>query len=100
MCSEDEEMISMKTWMIGICLLLFFSLFMGACASRPKPMPEDTKYECVAQRGVGSYHRASCVYVQKIDDKDAIHFHTEEEAKTSGLRPCEECIPSGKKSSE
>jgi methylphosphotriester-DNA--protein-cysteine methyltransferase len=38
--------------------------------------------------------------VQKIDDKDAIHFHTAEEAEDAGLRPCAECIPSGKKESK
>ena len=90
----------MKVWITGICLLLLFPLLFGACASHPKRVSEDVTYECVAERGNDVYHRSSCIYVQKIDDKDAIHFNTPEEAEHAGLRPCEECIPSGKKESK
>ena len=90
----------MKTWIAGTCLLLLFSLFFGACASHPKRVSDDVTYECVAERGSDVYHRPSCIYVQKTDEKNLIHFNTPEEAEEAGLRPCKECIPSGKKSSE
>ncbi len=90
----------MKTWVIGLCLLLAFSLFLGACArQRPRPGSEDV-YVCAAERGGSSFHRASCVYVKDVKDDDKIHFSTYEEAEAKGLRPCEECIPGGKSSSE
>ena len=90
----------MRTWVIGLCLLLLFSLFLGACArQRPGPGSQDV-YVCVAQRGGSAFHRTPCVYVRDVEEEHKIHFSSREEAEAAGMKPCEQCIPGGKSSSE
>ena len=82
----------MKVWVTALCLLVLFSLFLGACARRlPRPA-SDAEYVCVAEIGGSAFHRTPCIYVQKIEDDHKLHFSSFEEAKAAGLEPCEECI--------
>lgn len=82
----------MKIRVTALCLLVLFSLFFGACARRQPRPAADVEYVCVAEVGGSIFHRTPCIYVQKIEDDRKLHFSTFEEAKATGLEPCEECI--------
>ena len=93
-------MTNVRIHIIGVCFLLLFSVFLGACArQRPNPGVED-EYVCVAQRDGSVFKRAPCIYAKKMEDDDIVEFSSDKEAEAAGLRPCEECIPKRRKSSE
>lgn len=82
----------MKIRVTALCLLVLFSLFLGACARRHPRPAADAEFMCVAEVGGSIFHRTPCIYVQKIEDDHKLYFSTFEKAKAAGLEPCEECI--------
>jgi len=90
----------MKIRVTALCLLVLFSLFLGACARRQPRPAADAKYVCVAEVGGSAFHRTPCIYVQKIEDDDKLFFTTLKEAIDAGKKPCEECMPEAQEGSE
>lgn len=51
----------------------------------------EAKY--VASKKSKVFHRSSCVWANKIREKNKVQFKTREEAENAGYRPCQTCRP-------
>lgn len=81
-------------------VLLVLVVLIGAC-TRHQPQPaSEGEYVCIAERGANVFHRAPCLYVRRIPEENRVHFHTFEDARASGMEPCQDCVPNDEDSSE
>lgn len=74
-------------YILGGAALLLLLIVIGKKQSAKRPIVY------IGNRGTKTYHKKSCQTLESIGSGNMIGFHSSEEARRAGYRPCNICKP-------